>query len=159
MKRAGYVVLFIVGIIVLPWLLRRFAPSFAYAIPVVVNLALGAAFALTQRRGSEPMIARFARAERGALEPDLAVHARRLTWVWVAYFAAAAAGSVLLAASGHVRLWIAFTSFGNYVVAVTLFVGEFYYRRRHFAQYEHARPLAMLAHVRAVLRDLREPVR
>jgi len=158
-KRAGYAVLFIVGIIVLPWLLRRFAPSFAYAIPVVVNLALGAAFALTLRCGSEPMIARFARAERGALEPDLAVHARRLTWVWVAYFAAAAMWSALLAASGHVRLWIAFTSCGNYVAAAALFVGEFYYRRRHFAQYEHASPRAMWVHVRAVLRELRGSAR
>jgi len=159
LKHAGYAVLFIVSIIVLPWLLRRFAPSFAYAIPVVVNVVLGAVFAFSLRSGSEPMIARFARAERGVLEPDLAVYARRLTWVWVAYFAAAAAWSALLAASGHVRLWIAFTSFGNYVVAAALFVGEFYYRRRHFTHYEHASPRAMWAHVRGVLRELRGPAR
>jgi uncharacterized membrane protein len=155
LKHAGYAVLGIVSVVVLPWLLRRFVPPLAYAIPVAVNLALGALFASTLRCGSEPMIARFARAERGRLEFDLAAYARRLTWLWVALFVVSAALSALLAAAGLVRAWIFFTSFGNYAAVAALFIGEFQYRRRRFAQYEHATPRVLLAHVHSVLREWR----
>lgn len=155
MKYAGYAMLGVVSVVAMPWLLHRWAPALGYAAPVACNLVLAFVFAMTLRAGHEPMIVRFARAERGSLEPDLAAYARRLTWVWVAFFVAAAAVAAGLAASGNVRAWIAFTSFGNYVAVAVLFVGEYWYRRRRFAHYAHGSPRVMWSHVSAVLRGSR----
>ncbi len=152
LKQVSYAAMLVAGIVILPWALRHFAPGLAYALPVAINLSLALLFASTLRARSEPMIARFARAERGTLEPDLAAYARRLTWVWVAFFVALAALAAWLAAAGHERAWIAFTSIGDYAAIAALFVGEFAYRRWRYAQYAHASPRVLLAHVRDVLR-------
>lgn len=152
MKRTGYAMLGALCVVALPWLLREAVPALAYALPVAINLGLAAAFAMTLRRGREPMIARFARAERGTLEPDLVVYTRRLTGVWVAFFVVAAAVAAALAAWGSARAWIAYTAVGNYVAVAALFVGEYFYRRRRFAHYRHATPRVLWAHVSEVLR-------
>ena len=140
------------GLVALPWLLRLWAPGFARALPIVVDVGLAAAFGSTLRAGAEPMIARFARAERGVLEPDLARYTRRLTLVWVGYFAAAAALMALLWRRGDDRVADALALVGNYAGMAVLFVGEWAYRRRRFAQYAHASPRQMLVHVAAVMR-------
>jgi uncharacterized membrane protein len=154
-KHAGYAVLGVVTLIALPALLRQVFPALAYALPVAFNLCLAVMFAQTLRAGREPMIARFARAERGTLVPELAAYTRRLTWVWVAFFVAAAALAAALARWGSARAWIAFTSFGNYAAVATLFVGEYWWRRLRFTRYTHASPRVMWSHVSAVLRGTR----
>jgi uncharacterized membrane protein len=154
-KPAMRVVLLLTGLVAFPFLLRLVAPQIARALPIVIDVALAALFASTLRKGAEPMIARFARAERGVLETDLARYTRQLTAVWVIYFLAAAA---LMAA-----IWLerrdgaleAFALFVNYAGMAALFVGEWAYRRRRFSQYVHASPREMLAHVATVMRGWR----
>jgi uncharacterized membrane protein len=123
-----------------------------HAAPIAVNLALAAWFATTLRAGHEPMITRFARAERGALEADLAVYTRALTWVWVALFVALAAIDAVLAVAGTRAAWLAFTGAGGYLMVAALFLGEWVYRRWRFRHYRHASPLALVRHVVAVMR-------
>jgi len=118
-----------------------------HAAPVAVNLALAAWFASTLRAGHEPMITRFARAERGVLEVDLAAYTRALTWVWVALFVAVAVIDAVLAAAGTRVAWLAFTAAGGYLLVAALFLGEWVYRRRRFRHYRHASPLALVRHV------------
>jgi uncharacterized membrane protein len=154
-KHAGYATLGAVALVASPALLRQVFPPLAYALPVAFNLLLAAVFALTLRAGREPMIARFARAERGALVPELAAYTRALTWVWVVFFIAAAALAAALARWGSARAWIAFTSFGNYAAVAALFCGEYFWRRRRFTQYTHASPRVMWSHVSAVMRGAR----
>jgi uncharacterized membrane protein len=152
-KPAGIAALLCVAAaIALPWALRRLLPAAAFALPVAINLALATWFASTLRRGHEPMIARFARAERGTLEHDLVPYARRLTWIWVGFFIAAAAVAAVLASTGHFRAWLFFTSVGNYAAAAALFVGEYWWRRRRYAHYHHASPQVLWTHVANVLR-------
>ncbi len=153
MKPAGIAALLCVAAaIALPWALRRLLPAAAYTLPVAINLVLATWFASTLRSGHEPMIARFARAERGTLESDLVAYARRLTWVWAAFFAAAAAAAAALAWTGQDRAWLWFTSVGNYAAAALLFVGEYLWRRWRFAHYHHGSLHALWAHVSDVLR-------
>lgn len=152
MKHAGYAVLGVAALVALPALLRQVSPVLAYALPVAFNLLLAATFAQTLRAGREPMIARFARAERGRLEPDLVRYTRRLTVLWTAYFALAAAVTLSLWLAGWPRMLAAFAIVGNPLAMVALFVGEWSYRRRRFAHYVHAPPRAMLGHVLSVMR-------
>jgi uncharacterized membrane protein len=123
-----------------------------YAAPIAVNLALAAWFASTLRAGHEPMITRFARAERGALEADLAAYTRALTWVWVAFFVVVAAIDAVLAVAGTRAAWLAFSGAGGYLMVAALFLGEWAYRRRRFRHYRHASPLALVRHVITVMR-------
>jgi len=123
-----------------------------HAAPIAINLALAAWFASTLRAGHEPMITRFARAERGTLEADLVAYTRALTWVWVALFVAVAGIGAVLAVAGTRTAWLAFTGAGGYLMVVALFLGGWGYRRWHFRHYRHATPLALVRHVVAVMR-------
>ena len=116
--------------------------------PVIVNLTLMALFGATLRSGSEPVISRFARFERGTLEPDLVRYTRILTWVWTLFFLLMAAVSIMLAAVSWTAAWTWFTAVGNWVCVGALFGGEYLYRRMHFSQYTHATPMQLLKIIR-----------
>lgn len=123
--------------------------------PIAINLGLALFFASTLSRGGEPLISLFARVERGSLSPELKVYTRCLTWVWVGFFLAMAAVSLVLAVTGPRMAWAWFTAVGNYLCVVVLFVGEYVYRRVRFSHYQHASPLRLLGIVRRAIRELR----
>ena len=141
--------------VALAFVARRVDPRVAHAIPVAINLALAALFAWTLRPGAEPMIARFARRERGTLEPELLGYTRTLTVVWVAFFLAMGAIAAWLSLAGWQAAWLAFALVGNYALIAALLVGEYLYRRRRFAHLTHASPLEMWRHASAELRERR----
>jgi uncharacterized membrane protein len=122
------------------------------ALPVAINLALAAAFAWTLRPGSTPMVSRFARRERGELEPELVGYTRRLTIVWVGFFVAMAGIAAALSLAGWRTAWLVFSLAGNYALVAALIVGEYLYRRRRYAHLRHAPPAEMWRHARAELR-------
>ena len=118
------------------------AAGFGIALPLAVNLALCALFGRTLAAGREPMIARFARLERGdELPPDLARYARALTVAWTGFFAAMAAVSLGLALWGSVLAWSLFTNVINYALVALFFVGEYVVRRVRFRHYRHLNPI------------------
>lgn len=123
--------------------------------PIAINLGLALFFASTLARGREPLIAWFARAERGELAPDLNAYTRRLTWIWVGFFLLMAAVSLVLAVTGPRVAWAWFTAVGNYLCVGMLFVGEYVYRRVRFSHYQHASPVRLLGIVRRAIRESR----
>src|SRR5262245_33412566 len=121
------------------------AAALGISLPLLVNLSLCALFGRTLLGGREPMIARFARLERGGdLPPDLVLYARRLTWIWTAFFALMAATSLGLALWGTVTAWSLFTNVVNYLLVALLFAGEYAWRRFRFRHYHHASPREIL---------------
>ena len=121
------------------------AAGLGIAVPIAVNLVLCVLFGGTLAAGREPIIARFARLERGAdLPGDLARYTRTLTVLWTAFFAAMAAVSACLAAWGSTFAWSLFTNVLNYVLVVLLFVGEYVYRRLRFRHYSHLSPMEVM---------------
>ena len=120
--------------------------------PVVINLGLAALFGATLARGQEPMISRFARMERGTLEPDLVRYTRSLTRLWTLFFVGMAALSVALAVFATIAAWQWFTLLGNWLCVAALFFGEYVYRRVRFAHYQHASPLRLMASIRKMWR-------
>ena len=120
-----------------------------YVPPVAINLGLCWFFGRTLVPPRTPLIARFALMEQGTLTPELETYTRRLTWIWTALFAAAALASLVLALSGHRDAWSVFTNLVNYVLVGALFLGEVFYRRLRFRNYQHQSPLQLLRNVRA----------
>jgi uncharacterized membrane protein len=106
--------------------------------PVVINIALAVWFGSTLRAGGEPIISRFARMERGELEPDLVAYSRRLTVMWTVFFVFMAALSAALAMFGTAEAWSLFTNGINYILITAIFVGEYVYRRVRYGHYRHA---------------------
>jgi uncharacterized membrane protein len=121
------------------------ASGLGVALPIAVNLALCALFGRTLARGREPMIARFARLERGdELPGDLARYTRVLTVLWTAFFAAMASISLGLALWGSTLAWSVFTNVVNYLLIAAFFFGEYVYRRLRFRHYRHLSPLEVV---------------
>jgi uncharacterized membrane protein len=120
-----------------------------FAPPVVINAALAAFFGASLRSGREPVISIFARLEQGAdLPPDLARHARRVTWLWTLLLAAMAGLALALALWAPLEIWSLFSNVVIYALIAALFVGEYLYRRVRFRHYRHASLPALLRNVR-----------
>jgi len=117
-------------------------PTLAVAIltmpPVAINVVLALRFLATLRRGHEPIISRFARIERGTLEPDLASYTRALTLVWAIFFAVMALVSVALSLPRPSTAWQLWSGIGNWLCVALLLVGERVYRHARFPHYRHA---------------------
>jgi uncharacterized membrane protein len=116
--------------------------------PIAINAVLGVMFARTLRRDHEPIIAVFARQERGTLTPELARYTRGLTWFWTMLFLGLATAALLLARYASLSTWSWFVNCGTYIAIASLFVGEYLYRRIRFPQYRHASLLTLLRNVR-----------
>jgi uncharacterized membrane protein len=126
------------------------AVALAVGVPVLLNLILCFLFARTLRGGSEPLITRFARVERGGQLPaELARYTRRLTIAWAAFFALMAATSAALALWGSFAAWSLFTNVLNYALVVVFFVAEYAYRRVRYRQYPHASPADVVRRLHA----------
>lgn len=101
--------------------------------PLLVNLGLMLLFGATLRPGRTPFIEYLMRlASRTELAAELRAFARRLTWVWVAYFSAAAAVSLLLAWRAPIEVWSLFTNVLNFIFMAVLFAAQYFYQRLRF---------------------------
>ena len=109
-----------------------------YLPPVIINLTMLAIFANTLRPGREPLITKLHRLTvNQAIDPTMAVHTRRLTWIWVFLFAAMALESAALAVFASLAVWSLFANFLNYVFVIALLVGEYFYRVVRYRDQPH----------------------
>ena len=144
--------LYLVYPFVVYWVFASADSLLVFLPPVAINAGFAILFARTLLPRHEPMVSRFARIERGCLEPDLVPYTRRLTWVWVVFFVAMALVSGALALFGPRAAWVWFTGVGNYAGVVILFVGEYFYRRHRFAHYRHLSPIDLWHIVRNAMK-------
>lgn len=120
-----------------------------FAPPVVLNAAGAYFFGASLMAGREPAIGRFARLEQnGDLPPDLARHARTVTWSWTVLLAANAAIALALALLAPLETWSLFANVVIYALIAALFVGEYAYRRVRFRHYRHGSLWELLLSVR-----------
>lgn len=131
------------------WIARGYPGLLLYTPPIVINLALCALFAHTLRAGSEPLVSRFARIERGGrLAPDLARYTRNLTCAWALFFLVMATISAMLAVTGPLATWSLFSNLLNYLLVVVFFVLEYIYRRVRYRHHPHMSPWQMVRRLR-----------
>jgi uncharacterized membrane protein len=97
--------------------------------PSLICGLLLAAFGLSLRFGP-PIIERIARVSEPDLPPVAVRYTRRVTWVWVAFFAVNGTVSGLLAAWGPLSWWTFYNGILAYSVMGALFVGEWILRQR-----------------------------
>lgn len=119
-----------------------------FAPPVAINALIAVFFGASLRAGREPVISVFARLEQGKLEPDLAQHARLVTWCWTLLLASIAITASVLAIWAPMETWSLFTNVVSYALIGALFVGEYLYRRVRYRHYRHASLAVLIRNVR-----------
>lgn len=97
--------------------------------PSLICALLLAAFGLSLRFGP-PMIERIARVTEPDLPPVAVRYTRRVTWVWVVFFALNGTASALLAEWGPLSWWTFYNGILAYSVMGALFLGEWIFRQR-----------------------------
>lgn len=111
-------------------------------------------FGSTLRAGSEPLINRIARKEHPDLPPEMARHARWLTGVWTACFAALFAVALALAPLLSLEAWSRWVHGLGYIVPGALFLGEHIYRHHRFAHRSHGSLAVLVSNVLVVIREI-----
>ena len=108
------------------------ARGWVLAVPVAINALLLLAFGFTLRRGSVPMIERFARLQTEALNPAQQAWCRTWTGIWCAFFLSNGAIALALALAAPLAWWALYNGLIAYGLMGLLFSGEWLLRRRRF---------------------------
>ena len=106
--------------------------DFIRATPVAANVVLLISFGGTLRRGSVPMIERFARLQEPALDGPKQEWCRTWTKIWCAFFVANGAVALTLATLADLRAWALYNGGIAYALIGALFSLEWLLRRRRF---------------------------
>lgn len=105
--------------------------------PILINAGLMILFQRTLRRGSVPMISRFAAVWRGTLDARTRHYTLRATQAWVIFFALMTVESILLALFASPPVWSLFTELLNYLFAALFFVVEYAVRVHVLSHLQH----------------------
>jgi len=103
---------------------------------MALHAALGSLFALTLRPGATALITAMAHRVQGPLSVGLQRYTRRLTAVWVAYFAGMVLLSPLLFVLAPWWGWSLYANLLTPLAATALFIGEFLLRYRLHPEFE-----------------------
>lgn len=116
-----------------------------YLPPVLINLVLLGVFARTLRAGATPLIERFMRLEYAGVPPaPLVAYARRLTFLWSAFFALSALFAVVLALAAPLTVWSLWVNIGNFVAIALLYSTQYAYLYWRYRALELHSPWAWL---------------
>ena len=135
----------------------RYADAIAFLVfapPLCAFAFMAFLFGGTLRAGSEPLISRIARKEHPDVTPEVARYTRALTGLWSAAFVALFAAALALATFLPVPSWSRWVAGLGFLVPVSLFLGEFEYRRHRFPDRERGSLAALIPNVVAVFRDI-----
>ncbi|MCY7388235.1 MAG: hypothetical protein LH481_09255 [Burkholderiales bacterium] len=124
-----------------------------YAPPLAAFAFMAYFFYRTLRPGSEPLITRVARMEHPDLPPDMARHARMLTWAWSLCFALLFVVALVLAPLLQLDVWSKWVHGLGYILPGALFLGEYTYRHYRFRERPHGSLLVLIPNIVRVSRD------
>lgn len=112
--------------------------GFVLAAPVAINAVLLAAFGSTLRRGSRPMIERFARLTVTDLGDAEQRWCRGWTWAWSLFFMLNGATAAVLAVAAPLSWWTAYNGLIAYILMGLMFAAEYVPRKLRFGRWgEH----------------------
>lgn len=124
------------------WLLldSAYAMLPLYAVPVLLNVAVGWLFARTLRPNKTPLITQIAiiiRHDGDNMPPAITRYTHQITWSWVVVLWGLAAVNALLAMFASAEVWAWFANVINYCIIAAMFPLEWLYRYCFYQQYEH----------------------
>lgn len=131
------------------WIDTQFTRAIAPIWAAFVYIGLVWLFGRTLRPGVMPLVERIARLEHpDGVPPDLPPYARRVNWVWTAFFAAMALATLLLAAVATTETLSLFTNIISWVLMVVLHLAEHCYRMWwRFPSLTHKNPIKVVVSI------------
>lgn len=96
--------------------------------PVIVSLTMGAVFTVTLFT-DRPMVERLARLKMPDLDAYSIAYTRKLTKVWIGFFAVNAMIATWTALYASMEIWTLYNGFLSYLLIGILFIGEWPVRR------------------------------
>ncbi len=96
--------------------------------PVIVSLTVGAVFTVTLFT-DRPMVERLARLKMPDLDDYSIAYTRKLTKVWIGFFAVNAMIATWTALYASMEIWTLYNGFLSYLLIGILFIGEWPVRR------------------------------
>ena len=96
--------------------------------PVIVSLTMGAVFTVTLFT-DRPMVERLARLKMPDLDDYSIAYTRKLTKVWIGFFAVNAMIATWTALYASMEIWTLYNGFLSYLLIGILFIGEWPVRR------------------------------
>ncbi|HBS23098.1 MULTISPECIES: hypothetical protein [Thalassospira] len=96
--------------------------------PVIVSLTMGAVFTVTLFT-DRPMVERLARLRMPDLDDYSIAYTRKLTKVWIGFFAVNAMIATWTALYASMEIWTLYNGFLSYLLIGILFIGEWPVRR------------------------------
>lgn len=112
--------------------------------PFGISLVFFAQFAVTLRKGSTPIIERFARLQRPDLPPDHVKYCHSLTKVWLVVFTGNSALVLTAAFVESKAVWAFMVGPGSYFYLGTFLAAEYMYRKRKFQDFNQKNMLDRL---------------
>ncbi len=103
---------------------------------VAIHLSLGAGFGLTLRGGTTPLITQLASWVHSDFSSPMRDYTRRLTALWVLYFCAMAAASIVVYALAGWAWWSLFANLLTPLAVALFFFGEHWLRYRLHPEFE-----------------------
>ncbi len=110
-------------------------------------------FALTLRRGHEPLITAMARRMHGDLSSELLLYTRRVTIVWSCFFAVQLTMSIALFCFAPLVVWSFFVNILDLPLVVAMFSAEYAFRIRYLQN----PPRHSLSAILNMVTELRKP--
>ena len=153
---SGRLVAGVVTAVALVGLCVYFAESLGfivYAPPLAAFAFMAFFFYRTLRPGSVPLITRVARMEHPDLPPDMARHARMLTWAWSLCFMLMFLVALVLAPLLPLDVWSRWVHGLGYALPAALFLGEYAYRHVRFRERHHGSLLVLIPNIVAASKD------
>lgn len=128
----GLAIVPIVTVVVLSLSAALDAAGFLLAVPVLINTIFLCVFGASLRRGTMPMVERFARLQEPDLTPEQVAWCRLWTVIWCVFFVANATTALVLAVAAPLAWWATYNGLVAYVLIGILFAVEWTLRRRRF---------------------------
>ena len=108
-----------------------------YTTPVLIPLMLLGIFGATLLPGKTPLVTAIGEAARGTLDVSMRQYTRRVTWIWTLTFIFLTTEAIILTLLDHELAWSWLINVVNPALLVTIFVGEFIYRKHRFPNHRH----------------------
>lgn len=108
--------------------------AYILATPVATNVVLLISFGITLRKGSMPMIERFARLQEKELDDHKQAWCRMWTWIWCTFFIVNGTTAALLALYADMKWWALYNGLLCYALIGSLFATEWLLRRVRFPE-------------------------
>jgi uncharacterized membrane protein len=105
------------------------------ALPVLINAGLFSLFFGSLRRGSLPIVERFARLRVSDLSAAEQRYCRSVTKLWSAFFVLNGATAAVLAARASLDLWTLYTGLISYILIGLVGAGEYTVRKYRFGRF------------------------